>query len=144
MIVQLQRGISTDQGTFGILSLPGAEKSWSSLELPDRGNQVGKSRILPGIYKATLRWSPHFKQQLYHLEDKDGRQAIEIHAANYAGDTTMGWKCELLGCIALGMWTDHVIINKEGRQQKALLHSKQALQEFMAATGGADLEIEIT
>lgn len=116
--------------------------SWITLELPDCKNITGKSCILPGTYDATVIYSPHFKKRLYRLDDKNGRTAVEIHAANLAGDVDLGWKSELHGCIALGKAIGKLDIGAS-RMQRAILQSSKAIAEFMAATSEADLELEI-
>lgn len=144
MKVIIKRGLSTDQGTFGVLTLPDLGLSWSSLELPWRDNKPGVSCIDPGAYTARVKWSNHFQKMLYHINDQHGRQGVEIHAGNFAGDTLLCWKSDVLGCIMLGTVVDKIMIDKSGRLQRALLHSGVALVEFMTATNGAPLEIEIT
>lgn len=46
--------------------------------------------------------SPRYGKLLYILERVPNRSGIRIHSANYAGDYTLGYKRDLLGCIALG------------------------------------------
>ena len=136
-----------DQGTFGRMILEGYSE-WDSLELPSRGNQNGLSCILPlpgepsENYTARIAWSDHFGRNLYHLQDADGRHAIEIHNANFAGDVTKGWKSQLHGCCAPGLGVGE-LDRGDGVMQRAVLHSVDALNQFMSAAGGADLEIEV-
>lgn len=115
---------------------------WDSLELPWRDNQNGLSCIATGSYVARIAWSDHFGRNLYHLQDADGRHAIEIHNANFAGDVAKGWKSQLHGCCAPGLGVGE-LDRGDGVMQRAVLHSVDALNQFMAATGGADLEIEV-
>jgi len=117
-------------------------QEWDCLELPWRNNQNGLSCVSLGNYTAALAWSDHFGRYLYHLRDANGRHAIEIHNANFAGDVTLGWKSQLHGCVAPGLGIGE--LNRgDGVKQKAVLRSIDALNQFMAATGGADLDIEI-
>jgi len=50
--------------------------------------------IPEGTYPLRLRWSPHFQQDLPHIDDVPGRSAIEIHAGNVPADTK--------GCVLIG------------------------------------------
>jgi hypothetical protein len=140
MKLRISQGQSTDTGSFGTMTL--GELSWPCLELPYRNNQNGLSRILPGNYTAKLAWSEHFGRDLYHLQDANGRHAIEIHSANFAGDILLGWKSQLHGCVAPGKAIGQ-LDRGDGVMQNALLQSRQALEEFMAAANGEDLEIEV-
>jgi len=142
--ILILRGPSTDEGTFGTLSIPSSGNMWHTLELPWRDNINRKSCINLGVYTAKLLWSPHFKKSLYRLEDAHGRSEILIHAANFGGCIDMGYNSELLGCIAVGKSIGPLRTSMRGKMQQALRHSGQALQEFMEAVAGADLEIEIT
>lgn len=137
----LTRESSTDQGTFGRFLLDNG-MAWHSLELPWRDNAPLVSCIPAGKYDAVLKPSPKHHCDLYHLEGTAPRQAIEIHAANWAGDTLQGWHSDLLGCIALGKSIGN-LTPSEGRSQAALIESKKAIQEFMAATAGQPITIEI-
>jgi len=141
MKLRISQGQSTDQGSFGDMTLESG-LTWKCLELPYRGNQNGLSRILPGNYTAKLAWSEHFGRDLYHLNDTNGRLAIEIHSANFAGDILLGWKSQLHGCCAPGKEVGE-LDRGDGIMQRAVLQSRQALEEFMTATNGEDLEIEV-
>lgn len=46
--------------------------------------------------------SPRFGRLLYLVTSVPNRSGIRIHSANYGGDITLGFKRDLLGCIALG------------------------------------------
>jgi hypothetical protein len=142
----IERGPSTDQGTFGRAVLD-AHREWYSLELPSRDNSPHYSCILPGIYiaklDATSKWSPRDDGRLYRLLDVPGRDLIKIHAATWAGDVLRGWHSELLGCIALGKDLGQLQPPDLHGPQECLLKSRAALTEFMAATNGEDLEIEV-
>lgn len=141
MKLKISQGQSTDQGSFGMMTL--GDQSWPCLELPYRNNQNGLSRILPGNYTAKLAWSENFGRYLYHLNDTNGRHAIEVHAANFAGDVTLGWKSQLHGCCAPGKSMGQ-LDRGDGVMQNAILQSRLALDEFMAAADGEDLSVEVT
>ena len=73
----------------------------------------------------------------------DDEVLIKIHAATWAGDVTKGWHSELLGCIAPGKELGALQPPELHGPQECLLKSRIALREFMDATRGEDLEIEI-
>ena len=96
----LRRTPSTDQGTFGEVLFPDGTKYYS-VELPWKDNARGKSCIPAGRYLCTFIESPSHGPT-YELVDVPGRTHIQIHSANYAGDASLGFRSDLLGCIALG------------------------------------------
>lgn len=114
----LQRFTSTDQGTFGKLN------HWYTLELPWRNNAPSISCIPAGTYPVTWTWSPRLRKQTYRLLNVSGRSGILIHSSNFAGDTSLGFIAQLLGCISLG--------EKIGKMdgQMALLVSRPAVRAF--------------
>ncbi len=124
--VQLRRIQKSDAGTFGVLSV-GAFQSYSG-ECPWRDNASGLSCIPPGVYKVA--WAPS-------LIDVPERSGVLIHSANYMGDRTIGLKCQLLGCIALG--------EKRGTMdgQAALLLSFPAVRRFEQYLDGQPFELEV-
>lgn len=146
MKLLIERGPSTDQGTFSRMVLED-DREWHGLELPWRDNSPHYSCILPGIYvaklDATSKWSPREDGRLYRLLEVPGRDLIKIHAATWAGDVTKGWHSELLGCIAPGKELGALQPPELHGPQECLLKSRIALREFMDATRGEDLEIEI-
>ena len=131
----LQRGKSEDEGTFGKFV---ADSNWECYtgELPWRANAPGKSSIPAGTYVCIFANSPKHGM-CYHVTGVDGRSDIEIHAANFVGDREKGLKCELLGCIALGM----AIGVLSG--QKALIHSLDAMHAFMDEMKGEKFMLTI-
>ena len=136
----IQRGQSTDQGTPGsaeLLNAAGIEL-WkgADMELPDRGNAPEISRIPAGVYTAIYAWSNTFQRKVYHVQNVPGRSAVEIHIGNFAGDKSKGFRSDVLGCTVLGT----EIGTLEG--QTACLDSADAYKAFVAATGGADIEVE--
>ena len=135
--VKLQRMAGGDQGTPGHILFP---SGWGclSLELPDRGNTPGKSRILSGIYTVGWGWSSHMKGYRWHVMDTPGRVGVLIHAGNRAGDIEKGWKSDVLGCILVGK----VFGKLQG--QLAILQSQKALDEFTShLLGETRFELEI-
>lgn len=132
---RLVRFDSGDQGTFAVLQFLGG--SLFVGELPDRGNAPNLSRILPGLYRCVLTWSPRFRKYYYLLLDVAGRAGIRIHPANLMGDVRKKYRSQLNGCISLGErlgWIDG---------QKAVLLSAPAVRNFMTALGGQPFELEV-
>ena len=119
--VLLQRLISSNQGTLGLLSSPGF--LGYSLELPWRDNNKGKSCIPPGVYVCKKVNSPSFGS-VYKVLKVPDRSNILIHAGNLAGDVLKGFKSNSAGCILLG--------KKAGRlnNQLAVLISKPTVRNF--------------
>ena len=136
LTVKLKRSVGTDaQGTFGTLS---AEHfSAFSGELPWRGNAGSLSCIPVGTYQVIWGKSPRLKKYTYRILDVPGRSGVLIHSANLMGDTALGFKSQLLGCIALG--------ERLGKldNQKALLVSMPAVRNFETLMGGQPFKLVI-
>jgi hypothetical protein len=137
----ITRKPSTDQGTPGYFSF--GSRVLRCIELPWRDNTPGRSCIPTGTYRAELYASPKHGT-VYMLQGVPGRSDVEIHAANFAGDSDMGWKCELLGCIAPAESIGTMTPEGYTREQLAGLQSRAALAEFMAWASGEPIEITIT
>jgi len=143
----ISRGPSTAAGTFGAATLVGIT-TWDSLELPWRDNRHRLSCIPPGIYRAGLIdgasvGRPKFGM-VYLLHAVPGRTGILLHRANWAGDVEKGYHSDLEGCLSIGesvgMLTPDI---PGGRPQLAIERSGPAFDGLIAATGGADIEVEI-
>lgn len=138
----IQRGPSTDQGTFGAGSFADAlEKVWRFLELPWRDNHPFISCVPTGVYVAKPYHSPHFGRIVYRFQDVPGRDNVEMHPANFAGDVGAGWYSNLEGCAAPGLSVGE-LMNPAGKMQQAVLHSGVALDEIFVHSNGEDIEIE--
>jgi hypothetical protein len=135
MNAQLVRHYTSDEGTFGTLTLFNGT-SFVTGELPWRGNQPGKSSIPLGVYTCNWRESPRHGW-CYHVDGVEGRSDIEIHSANWVGDADLGYKSQLLGCIALG-WS---VGELDG--QKAVLSSRDAIARFHEIMGGVPFQLTI-
>lgn len=154
MLMRLIRQPTTDEGTFGLLSLPARALSWVSLELPWRDNEQMRSCIRPGpgegelTYRCSLRqtskWSPRDDRRLFGVNDVEGRTDILLHAANYGGDIDLGWHTDLLGCIAPGMRFGKLKHPEVGHEQSAILGSRTALAEAMAELGDEDFDLVVS
>lgn len=73
----------------------------------------------------------------YHLENIPGRTDVEIHAANFMGDKSLGFKCELQGCIAPGKNLGRI------NGQRAIISSKSGLLDLEADLGCETFELTI-
>jgi len=137
----LYRLQSTQEGTFGILANNGM--FWNSLELPDRDNKPNLSCIPTGEYHVKLRYSPHFKKKLYHIQEVSKRSFILIHGANFAGDAKLGWQTHLQGCITLGKAIGRAK-NKHGKMQRCVFRSRQAIREMNKLTKNEPFKLIIS
>ena len=137
----LTRGITGDEGTFGALELEGGPLLRST-ELPWRNNAKGSSCIPPGTYRCVPFNSPKHGR-VYLLQDVPGRSLIEIHVANFGGDTAKGWRSELLGCIAPAMNVGVLQNRPGGPMQRAGVASGEAMAKLMAWAGGEPFELVI-
>jgi hypothetical protein len=127
--VTLVRGQSTDDGTFGKLTV--GSKTFISIELPWKDNQSGISCIPVGTYVCEVapsaRMTQLFGKDMYHVTNVPDRSGVCIHPSNYAGDTTLGKRSDLEGCIALGDGT-----TKDDNGQEMIIDSKVSINEFMS------------
>ena len=140
MIATLQRGPSTDQGTFGVLTF-GAEVV-HTVELPWLDNKRQASCISIGTYKCAIVKSPRFGR-VYGLSNVPGRSHVLIHSANFGGDVSKGWDTQLHGCVAPCMRVGKMR-NSKGVMQSAGLVSRPALSRLMEWADGQPFELEIT
>ncbi len=133
--VTLTRTETSDEGTFGhIFTDTGV--SLRSGELPWRNNEPGRSCIPLGTYQVVWAQSPT-KGWCYHVIKVPGRLDIEIHPANFCGDRTLGFRCELYGCICLGTSIGPM------NGQKAIICSQQGFVRFYADLDGDSFDLEI-
>lgn len=127
--VVLMRDRTGDSGTFGRIVIDDGTRFFTG-ELPWRNNLRGKSCIPPGSYLCT--WLLSRKHGwCYHVTNVPGREAVEIHSANWMGDsgcqnpaTKRFYVCQLEGCIAPGMALGTL------ESQDAVLDSAHALEGF--------------
>jgi hypothetical protein len=122
----LVRTETSDQGTFGILSIGGFV--CHAAEPPWRDNRPGLSCIPPGEYLVEPWHSARFPRT-FHLRNVLDRDAILIHAGNLAGDPAGGYRRHTLGCILPGM--------KRGMisGQRAVLLSSSAMNTIRKTIG---------
>lgn len=144
----LKRKPCTDEGTPGEL-FDGLRRVCFTLELPWRDNDPANdgddivSCIPPGKYRVDyMAKSGSGKyQDVYHVQGVPNRSAILMHAGNFAGDTSKGFKSDLLGCIAPCRSIGKLAAN--GRQQVAGIGSKLALGDLHAVTGRLSFTLEV-
>lgn len=132
---KLIRVDSGDYGTLGVLLTGG--KAWYTVECPDRDNLTDISRIPPGVYTVSLSFSEKFQKKLYLVEKVNGRSGIRIHAGNWAGDSSKGYRTTLKGCIALG------IAGGSPRGQPGVISSEKAIEEMMSYMNGDTFQLTI-
>lgn len=131
----LERLETSDQGTFGKIRI--GNETFYTLELPWRDNSSNVSCIPCGLYECRFTMSNRFKRKMYLVDGVNKRSGIRIHSANYAGDKSLGYKCHLNGCIALG----EKIGTMDG--QKAILLSTPAIRKFEKLMNGQSFILEI-
>lgn len=121
--ILIVREESTDNGTFGILTLKNGFDC-HTLELPWRENKRRLSCIPPGKYEAILHRSPKFGNTVW-VQDVPGRSEILIHSGNFAGDRHKGLRTDVDGCILVGKSKGMLF------GQPAVLASRLALNELL-------------
>lgn len=119
--VFLIRQDTSNEGTFGIIVFAG--QFLYTGELPWRDNRPNVSSIPAGIYTVFLRISPKYGT-VYEVRDVKRRSYILFHQGNYSGDSLMGFRTNVQGCILLGF--KRGLLNK----QKAVLASRIARARF--------------
>jgi len=135
MLCTLTRLSSSDQGTFGVLVAPGF---WCyTLELPWRDNQSNISCIPKGKYAVEICHSPHFGT-IYHIKDVPDRANVLIHAGNWAGDVSKGYRTNVKGCILLGARR-----GVDNKGQKVLWNSGTTVRKFMSKMHNRPFELVI-
>lgn len=134
-VLYLERAESTDEGTFG--RLRGEGLALHTAELPWKDNRPTLSCIPPGEYRCRRCVSPRFGP-VYEVTDVPGRSHVLIHKGNWAGDREKHKRCDVEGCILLGLGLGVL----DG--QKAVTGSKTAVDKFMAALRDREFLLKIT
>jgi Family of unknown function (DUF5675) len=99
-----------------------------TLELADRENRVGISRIPAGTYKVTEHTSPTLGK-CFLVNDVPGRSAILIHVGNFY--------TQIRGCILVGR--EFSDVNGDGHQD--VVQSRFAMNLLLHLTDGFSLTI---
>lgn len=133
--MKLIRTETGDEGTFGVLVYD--HRVLYTGELPWRDNERGKSCIPAGVYTVQMRASPRFGRA-YEIEGVEGRSHILLHNGNWCGDSSLGFKTHVDGCVLLGF--------DRGRLdgQCAVFSSRRARHKFENEMAGAPFTLEIT
>ena len=158
--ITLQRirvaGVTPDEGTPGEWSNAASGFNCMIWELPDRANASMLSRVKAGVYRLTLKPSARFGRNLWHLEDRDGRQNSMVHNGNLAGDIKLGYATDSDGCLLAGA---DVALFKAGsamgknhdgtprilqKDQHGIGSSVVTLAALMADLGGGSEEVTLT
>ncbi len=138
--VILQRGEDGDWGTKGVWTITDSGWTCDGLELPNRGNMPGISRIPAATYSCSLIWSGHFQMMLYQVNDVPGRGNIEIHPGNWAGDLGKGLFSNVRGCALQGRGYGDIAPH---RGQVALLNSAVTVAQFIKEMEGRSFTLEV-
>lgn len=134
--LNLLRCKTGDTGTFGVLKY--GDKNWFTGECPERDNKPGLSCVPVGLYRCDWLWSPSHERNVYHLLEVPNRVDVEIHAGNWAGDVTKGFKSDVKGCILLGTG------QAERDGQWAIVNSRKAIADFEQSLGGQSFMLNIS
>lgn len=148
MNITLKRLSTGDQGTQGALTIDSNDFTCDTLELPWRDDAPRASCVPAGEYLVALAWTGHLWSprpdgKIFQLQNVEGRQAIDIHAATWAGDVSKGWHSDLLGCLALGLSFGMLQPPDVSQPQLAILSSRAALTKFMALVGDGPFQLTI-
>lgn len=131
---------SGDQGTFGTFVTDRMLQLYSG-EMPWRNNTPEHSCIPTGTY--TCKVMPSQKHgACYYVLNVPNRMDIEIHKGNFCGDTTKGYKSDVLGCIVLGRAIGE-LETALGPKQRAIISSADAMKAFELDLVGADFELTV-
>tara|TARA_R110000796_G_scaffold59371_4_gene136850 strand:- start:28122 stop:28541 length:420 start_codon:yes stop_codon:yes gene_type:complete len=135
MKILVERYNYDDKQTLGRLHLLTDEdhiiKTWDSLELPWKDNEVRVSCIPELVYTAHKHISPRFGKCLW-IKDVPNRSEILVHKGNFFSD--------ILGCILIG--SDLSDINNDGYLD--VVSSRNAIKELLELTEGINtLEFKV-
>lgn len=142
MDIYAWRAAPTDDGTFSDVSLGSSMSLKLKLaELPWKNNLPNVSCIPEGDWDLLCLFSPKHQKNLWHVMGVPGRNAIELHSANFAGDVSKGKISQVLGCGALGMTVEKFLAgttySKDApplpADQMGVTSSEAALALFMDA-----------
>ena len=134
----IQRGPSTEEGTFGKLETSTGFKC-VTLERPADGEHPC---IPAGTYQCSLRKSNDNyvvvngvnDYQVYGVQNVPGRDNVEIHSGN--------WFFQILGCILLGQEVAQIETPYK-TMMNGVNHSRNTLTAFMADMSREDFTLTI-
>lgn len=127
----LVRQDESDEGTFGTLKVyEGGALLYTCFtgELPNRDNQPRMSCIPKGWY-GCQPWHSRKYPRNYNVMEVPGRSAILIHAGNFCGDRSKGYRTNVEGCILVGRSLGTI------QGQKAVLSSELAMNDLWELIG---------
>lgn len=128
----IQRLSENNVQTLGVLKLYKGDKKvfeCKTLELANKGNKRGVSRINAGVYEAAHRISAKYGNHLHILNVKN-RSFILMHIGNF--------HTEIRGCVLVG--EKHIDINSDGN--KDVTNSRVTFKKLIKlAPKGFELEI---
>ena len=137
-IARIKRTESTEQGTFGKLTIDGeigyvkftGELPWYEGKHQISCIPTGEYTCQPSIFKG------HPRYLLTKVKDDTGheRAGIFIHEINYVGDESKGFKTDSHGCIGIG--ND---IKYDDRKQKLIVGYYEPIREFMEKINGKEI-----
>ena len=124
-LYDLYRTGTGSQGTPGTLFLDG-ELLIVTLELPWKNNRRNVSCILAGTFPIKIHNSPKFGRcaMIYNVP---ARGDILIHWGNWAGDKSLDFLSDTLGCVLTGTVFGSL------DEQRAVRRSKIAFDKFMTS-----------
>lgn len=134
---EVLRGKSDPLGTQGGIRLDNGFTS-HTLEKPWHDNARGQSCITADTYNGKVVMSAHFKRLVILFDDKNGREACEIHHGNFAADEVdvdhdgIAEITDVHGCTLVGH-NYGLIQRKDGRQQFGIRNSAAALTALIAS-----------
>ena len=135
--LKILRADTSDHGTVGVLAMP--EFACYTIELPWRNNEPFFSCIKSGVYSAHVDKNTKIGGQYVIRFDSIvvGRSRILLHVANYAGDTRLGFKSDVEGCIGVG-----TVLGNNGTQTM-LQNSRKAMDKLIDIIGDEYVMITI-
>lgn len=95
MRLLLQRGISTERSTPGVLFVDGRRECFTLEDVVRPEKIKGRTAIPAGTYEVIINWSARFKRMLPLLLNVPGFEGVRIHPGNTDADTE--------GCILVGV-----------------------------------------
>lgn len=149
--ISLVRKPSTDEGTPGHIQVDPINIVMT-LELPDRNNAPGISRIPAGTYRAQFTKSPLFPSGTFQVIGVPGREGIRIHIGNWAGDVAKGFASDVEGCILVGNviekrtnqgWMDKHRPGHQGFMQLGVFNSTATLARLYDLMGNDPFDLEV-
>jgi len=115
--MRLERFAYTPLGTFGKIYI--GDKSWYTVERPDRGNEPSISCIQEGCYGLMMDHYNRGGYDAFEILGVPGRTEIKIHIANTMEDVQ--------GCVGVGLDLGYI------KDRWAITSSTIAFREFMKA-----------